>query len=370
MKAGKIALWTFGALVLSGMLFAYGVTEDARKSGGVNFSFGDIDQWGPGEVHTVDQTETVSADQFKKIEIRTDSPDLTVSLKSGNEVSAHLYGTVKTSAPAAIQKLVKVENGDTLVFKLERQSSAIVGFHNSNLKLDATLPEGWHGDLKIVGASSEITMDAGSFASLAITTASGDHKLGTISTDGLLKLESASGEMQVKSAECGEAFMTSASGDKRIQELTVKGKLDLTSASGVTDLGRTAAGTLGITTVSGDVRMGETKAESIRINGASSTIKGLGLSGQVEVNTASGDVTLDMTGPDKAIAVSTASGRVQVTVPAGTGLDVEARSASGSMTGNLKLDGGKKTEHSWTGTAGDKSVRVKIGTASGDVNLN
>jgi len=371
MKAGKIALWTFGALLLSGTLFGFGLMEDARRNnGGFDFHLGDFGNFGPGESITIDQTEKTDAKQFKRIEIRTDSPDLTVTPQPGTEVSARLSGTVRTTAPKSVPSLVREEKGDTLIFRLQREQTGVIGSFSSNLQLDVFLPEAWHGELILSGSSSDVSLPGGTFSHLAVTTDSGDLTLGTLATEGRFELETASGEISLESADCGQATLKTLSGDKDIGVMTVKGALQMNSASGYTKLGSVTAGNCSINSQSGDIRIEMMTADGIRLSGASAVLTGNSLSGRVDAETASGDVTLSFEKPGDHITVMTSSGSVRIRVPAETGLDVEAGSTSGSVGGSLKLEGGTKKEHVWTGTSGDKAVRVNISTASGNITLD
>ncbi len=330
MKTGKIIFWTIIALLLSGTLLVFGLPEDMKK-GALTVSFEDILNFGPGKTVAIDQTEVMRAEPFKRIEILTDNPDLKVKIVTGNDASVHLSGTVKTTFPGNVPKLVKEEKGDTLIFHLEREQQGSFGFCSGNLVVEASLPDSWHGSLFLEGASSEISLGTGDFASIEIRGASGDLSLGTLKTAGSLVLETASGEIALKDAK---------------------------------------AGTITIASQSGDIRAGSLSADSIRFSGASSLVEGLELSGKVEATTASGDISLTMGNPKGSITAGTASGRIRIQVPVGTGLDVDAGSISGTISGNLSLNDGKKTEHAWTGTSGDKSVKIRVNAASGDIVLN
>jgi hypothetical protein len=330
MKAGKIVLWTFAALLLTGVLYAFSMAG-GTGIGKLTFPFGGIQRFGLGQSVAVDQTETIRPDAFKRIEILTDSPDLAVRVVSGGDAAVHLGGTVRTTSPKSLPMLVMEEKGDTLVFRLVREQQGIFGIYSGNLVLTADLPEGWQGNLVLRSASADIKLDGGEYASLEIGSASGDFSLGALKTTGNLSLETTSGEINLKEA---------------------------------------VAGTIRIASQSGDIQAGVLKADSIALRGASSEIEASDLSGRVEATTASGDVSLTVVNPKDAISVGTASGRVKIKVPAGTGLDVDAGSTSGSVGGSLSLDGGRKAEHAWTGTTGDKAVRIRVNTVSGDISLD
>ncbi len=330
MKAGKIVLWTFAALLLSGMLYVFSTGEGFLK-GPLTFALDGMRNFGPGETVEVDQTEVISPDAYQRIEIITDSPDLTIRLISGKDASVHLAGTVRTTSPKNVPVLVKEEKGDTLVFRLMREQQGMIGFYNGSLSLNADLPENWHGNLVIQGASAEIKLDGGNFASVEISSASGDLSLGTLKSAGSLSLDTSSGEITLKEA---------------------------------------MAETITISSQSGDIQAGILKAAHIRLGGTSSSIEADELYGLVEATAVSGDISLTVANPKESISVGSTSGRIQIKVPAGTGLDVDAGSISGSVGGSLSLEGGKKSEHARSGTRGDKSVKIRVNTVSGDIILD
>ena len=368
MNARKIALWTLVALVLSGTLFAFSVTEDLRRNGGtISFDQAPI---GPGTTYTVDETESAATTGIKHIEIQTDSPDLVITASDGGTASVRLHGSVRTTTEASVPHLVMEQKGDTLVFRLERASNLSVGFHNSNLTLDAALPASYAGMLSLSGASSAIEMKEGHFEALSVQTVSGDLSLGALAVDRTMKLQTASGEIQLDEATCGDADISTVSGDKTIGTLTVGGSATFGATSGATEAEQVSARSVVATTVSGDMTLRRLEAEQARLEGASSALRVEDMTGSLKASTVSGDMSFRFSVPGREVAVESTSGAVELEFPGDAGLDVTAQSTSGAVDGSVSLEGGEKKEHRWTGTSGDKSVKVTAKTVSGDIRLD
>ncbi len=368
MKARKIALWTLVALVLSGTLFAVSVTEDFRRNGG-SLSFEQA-QIGPGTSYTLDETEAAATAGIRHIEIRSDSPDVIITETDGDTTSVRLHGTVRTTAAASVPHLVMERNGDTLVFRLERASTLSIGFHSSNLSLDVALPAAYAGMLTLSGASSGIEMNAGHFEALSIQTASGDVSLGSLTTEHALKIKTVSGEIRIDKAACGDAEISSVSGDKTIGTLSVASTARLGATSGATEAERISARDVDATTVSGDMTIGSLNASQARFEGTSGAFRIEDMTGALAATTVSGDMAFHFSDPGRDVVVKSTSGAVELDFPDNTGLDVTAKSTSGSINGSVSLAGGERKDHLWTGTSGDKSVRVEIGTVSGNILLD
>ena len=368
MKARKIVLWTFVALLLSGTLFAVSITEDIRRNGGTL----DIEhlQVGPGTSYSIDETESAETAGIRRIEIHSDSPDIHLTASNGATASVRLHGSVRSTSEDSVPHLVQERKGDTLVFRLERASNVTVGFTSSDLVLDAVLPEAYAGALALSGASSDISLQSGHFEELSIRTASGDLDLGTLSVVQALKLETVSGEIDLDDATCTTGAVTSVSGDKTIGTLTAAEGLTLGSTSGATETGTLTARHLDASTVSGDMTVENLKADDVRLAGTSAACRIAALSGSLSATTVSGDMTFDFDAPGRTITVESSSGAVGLRFPDGAGLDVTAQSTSGSVDGNAALSGGEKKEHRWTGTSGDKSVQVRVKTVSGDIRID
>ncbi len=325
---------------------------------------------GPGETYQVDETKTAKIGAFTRIEIHTDSPDMVVHVVPAEEITSRLHGTVNTTSVDAIPTLSQQEKGDTLVIRVARPPSLNVGFFSSNLTLNISLPGSWKGDLALAGSSSDISLPEGTFTSLTIQSVSGDVVLGTLHLEDAFQVETSSGEIRLTAVTCQTAHLKTVSGDKHLDNLLCKGVVDFSSSSGSTTLSRLEGKKVTLSSVSGDVRMEKVLTEFIKMNGSSSSIRLSEVTGDTDIQTVSGDVILELHHPGKTVKASTSSGKIRITFPDGIGLDVTAKSSSGNMKGSLSLTDGEQKDRSWTGTRGDKAVRVSVSTASGDIHLD
>src|SRR4051812_2255317 len=132
-------------------------------------------------------------------------------------------------------------------------------------------------------------------------------------------------------------------------------------------------GRVEMSTASGDVTLAGVSGE-IRAASASGTVKVRDAAGSVNASSASGDVEVELTRieGDGDMRFSTASGNVNVRVPASVDATVEMSTVSGSIETNLPIE----VKHNnygpgsrARGQLGGGSRLLKISSASGDVSL-
>lgn len=146
----------------------------------------------------------------------------------------------------------------------------------------------------------------------------------------------------------------------------------ITSASGNLEL-RGLTGDVKASTASGDVLVSEVTG-AINASTASGKMQVNNVRGTVSARSASGDVEVSIAkleGTEK-MEFSSASGDVDVRLPANIDADISMSSASGSVETNFPIDV-KKDDYgpsmSARGTVGNGSRRLRISSASGDVSL-
>ena len=354
-------------LLVASILFAPAL--NSAQTGVERSLSGWLAEAAPGETYQINETKTIPAAAFQRIEIHTISQDLNVSLVQDGEVTSTLQGTVTTTSPQSVPTLVQETNGDTLVIRVVRTNSSI-GYHVSNVKLQVSLPDAWKGDLQIVGSSSGVTLPDGRFASLDLRTVSGDMDLGILTTQNQFALETSSGEIRIDSAICKRFQATTISGDLQLDSLRFAESADISTSSGSLDLLNTSGQTLRMVSVSGDILLQDATMDSLSIEGASSAVKLANTVGNVQVKTISGAVTLDNADPETYTRIETSSGEVRAEFVEDSALKVAVTSSSGSMNGSLALTGETRKDHAWSGTRGDGSIEVTIKTISGEVTLD
>lgn len=124
------------------------------------------------------------------------------------------------------------------------------------------------------------------------------------------------------------------------------------------------AGAVDVNTVSGEVECGHLRGP-LRVNSVSGAVTAQASDlPEVDINTVSGDVTLDLANPASRIASHSVSGDVTVRAPH-DGYDVKASTA----TGQVVIDGQKV--HRWDSgqrlTAGGRGLRLDASAVSGNV---
>jgi hypothetical protein len=69
MRLGKIALWVFVALLVSGIMFAASVASDIEKAGGFDNVFNGKVPLGIGTLYTVDEFKEADMTGIRRIQI-------------------------------------------------------------------------------------------------------------------------------------------------------------------------------------------------------------------------------------------------------------------------------------------------------------
>ncbi|NKI35845.1 DUF4097 domain-containing protein [Wenzhouxiangella sp. XN79A] len=176
-------------------------------------------------------------------------------------------------------------------------------------------------------------------------------------------------------------------------DLEVRGlrgpRLDVSAVSGDLVLRGNAVGRLLAETVSGDMEIDGGGLESSSIRSVSGDIEASGLVGRVRAATVSGDTGIDgleisefsaetVSGDleltlrplDRAtIDVQAHSGEIDLALPGGTPVDLEAETFSGDLDNGFRSDIEQFSDSGMTVRLGDGSVRVRASTFSGEFRL-
>jgi DUF4097 and DUF4098 domain-containing protein YvlB len=204
----------------------------------------------------------------------------------------------------------------------------------AEVRVELRCPEGTEIETKTGSADID---GRGQFGSISVQTGSGDVHFDEVTSG--VRVDAASGDVDVPIVG-GDARINTASGD--VQLGSVGGASKINSASGDVSV-REARGSVDVNSASGDVFVGE----------ASSSIS---------VNTASGDQQIERAGPGK-LSLKSASGDLQVGIPQGATLFVDARSRSGEVRSELPVSDSPPD--------GDgPNIELRANTMSGDITVS
>jgi DUF4097 and DUF4098 domain-containing protein YvlB len=216
----------------------------------------------------------------------------------------------ETSRDAADRTVVGLR-GDTLVVETPDR----VWRRTGRVRVRIHVPEDTKLKVKVAAADAVL---AGRYGDSVLDAASGDVELGHVA--GWLRAHTASGDVRVERVD-GQVAMDSASGDIRLGY---------------------AGGDVTVQSASGDIRVGQAEAS-------------------VRVKTASGDLHLDSVRRGEA-RLSSASGDVEVGVPAGTSVWLDLSTVGGTTRSDLQQMAGAPA-------GGTPDLSLHVSTASGDIDL-
>jgi lia operon protein LiaG len=123
---------------------------------------------------------------------------------------------------------------------------------------------------------------------------------------------------------------------------------------------RVTSGTININGFSPDTYDVHTTSGTIRING---------LSGSGSVRLVSGSAHIDFAEWDGDLGVNVTSGNANITVPGGSGADIQFSRASGSMSYNMDGDSGRLNRSGSMSVGGANRQKVNVNVTSGSANI-
>ncbi len=253
----------------------------------------------------------------KSFEVGSDGA-LDVRIASGKiEVKRGREGVIVIRGRGDTENLVVEQHGSTVWVSSEPRSTQIskrihIGVGRS-VYLSIEVPDGIDIDVNV--ASADLECDPVS-ARLNVNSASGD----------------------IRFTDTGDLTVKTASGD--VHGRTVSGKLNFVSASGdlhIDSIGDRAS----VSTASGDIQIGEAR-------------------GPITTSTMSGDVEVRRFGGDD-FAAKSMSGSIDIGIPAGSSVDLDATTLSGDIILPEPQDAPSGT------LAGSVDLKVKL--VSGDLKV-
>jgi len=248
------------------------------------------------------------------------------------------------------------------------------GFDNPQKRLDdtvATPPVEQRGDTIRVGA------DFSHLRNVSIAY--------TIQVPHETEVESnvASGAQNIRDLR-GPVKVHAASGTIRVEK--IDRAADLSTASGsvtANDVGNdvqvsSASGNVTVSNVQGDVRV-KAIAGVIRVSHPGGRVEGDTASGEVEIQDAANDVTAHAAsgrvyvqgnpGAQGYWNLKTASGGVQISVPASANFHLSAEAVSGEIRTDIPIVVEEQGKHSLRARVGNGGGRIEVRTASGEIHV-
>lgn len=183
---------------------------------------------------------------------------------------------------------------------------------------------------------------------LSLNTSSGE--IGVTGGRGELRVNTASGEIGVQGTQ-GNLYLETASGDVGVQNVNAT-TIQIDVASGSIDLQDAKANKVDLETASGDIRVRRTTAPDLK------------------ANSASGNVRADLDGTVRDVELNTASGRAEAVLSADFAGEVELDTASGDIDVDFPVNIIRQRQNYMRGTIGQGgTAHVSINSASGNVKL-
>ena len=264
------------------------------------------------------------------LEVQSSPVDVDVQLTTDPEI---LFQELYNKDPQENQLLEYTIAGNQLKVQY---GANMIGFPRRGV-VRVFLPESLAGkleEIKIVTASGDVTMEDLGAAKQVIRTLSGD--ISGACSIGDVTLGTTSGDIVFETIE-GDVSIRTASGDVKVSKIVGKANVN---------------------TASGDVKIKELQGDGV-------------------IRSASGDVNCNLTVAGEKMEISTASGDVELNVPADASLQMTLNTASGDLKtfcDCLSTDeevnyvkNGKRA----VGTVGQEPyLQVKVSTASGDIEIN
>lgn len=277
--------------------------------------------WGGDTMTTAfDQTFT---EKFDKINIAVVSAKTTIKTAPGDATSI-VYSSNRTNVDFS----AKIENG-RLVVKEDFRWNIFFNFGTYSSVLEITVPEEMYDKIDIVTVSGGMDIDGLQGSEFALSTTSG----------------------KVTAAVYGEEMeISTISGNVALENITNKQVKKLV-----------------VNATSGDTSVSGYSTEEFKLSSVSGGTKAYGISGKGKVNMTSGDVVLEYAEWNEALEISSVSGSVNVTLPAGSGVNLDLSRISGRVKYNLDGEEGTQSSSGTASFGGGNRQEVRVSLTSGTV---
>ncbi len=360
----RFVTWVIVAMIMMGVFGGIGSAIKMVVKGGFDKML-----FGVGTQYDVNDVKEVNWDNAKTIEIHTTSTDTTLFSAQTEKVKAALTGSVKTTNPDAVPTLEIKQSGDTISIIEKRKVTSIIGFYSSNVKLDISIPESFNGVVAYNGTSGNFTSSNLKLKTLRLDLSSGDVDLENISLEEDFFVSSTSGNTEIHGLQAKAATLKATSGDKEFLDFSVSGDIHILSHSGNTRIENLNCKQIILESTSGDIKAEKSKVDLFSVNSSSGNITLKDLEGAARVKSTSGNIEVLYQLLVGEVNLSATSGNIKLSVPSGSGFDLEARSSSGNIDCAFDLEHETRSKGKLQGVHGSGEVPVTLAVTSGNIKV-
>ncbi len=311
-------------------------------------------------------TEVVDLTGVDTIEMRLGSTDVEILSRDGADGTFVIKKTFKTNKKDHGPELLKEaeitfeRDGSTLIIGrkgIKRTGMDI--FTKGYVSIDITATLAADLNLVINTGSGDIEIDDRQ-APVKIRTGSGDVLAETLAAG--LEASTGSGDINLTGAS-GYLKFTAGSGDLVAGD--IKGNVVISVGSGDIEIDK-VTGDVNFSSGSGDLEIGSSRG-GLEAGTGRGDLDVHDHVGNADLTTSSGDVVLHTGTSEGDIKVGSSSGDVEVVIYNSDSVELDMRTASGSMTSNIPLVVKDATRRRLFGRSGDGALKVDISTSSGDI---
>lgn len=279
----------------------------------------------------------------------------------------HGRETLRVIYPSQDVAYAGLESGSNTTLKVREDGTFGDGDHDEDEDRDR--PDGRtvrisrdRGDLR-AHADLKVRVPAGSRVELHLAVG----KVSVANVNGEILIDSHSAPVTATGSR-GSLSVDVGSGNVHVTG--AEGTLSVDTGSGPVEVTGFRGEELSVDTGSGEVSGSQLSARSIHIETGSGDIELTGVTcPEVALETGSGNIATDVRGPVRDLALETGSGDISVQAPATLAGEVEIETASGEIETDFPIQVTRHARDHVVGRIGDGVGRVAIETGSGDVRL-
>lgn len=271
----------------------------------------------------VDEQKNVGLNGIENIKVNSSFIDIKVVSEDRQDILIDYHGKLKSNV---IPTLEVYKNGNTLNIDLLNHRSSY-SVTESNVVLEVCIPNIYNGSLKTINSSGDITIYDIIVDELNVVASSGDVRIEKLETENM--------------------YVVTSSGNHVLKD--INGDIfDLVASSGNISSDNVNGNYLNVQTSSGDISTKD-------------------CTGEFNLSTSSGDITLFNQNNYKHYKISTNSGDIEVTLPNNSNYTIIGSSSSGRYTPSSNMNVQINNRGDFKANIGNGENIINITTSSGDV---